>query len=75
MHILLVEDDPKLGPLIQYKLSQDYHTVEWVADAELAMEYLRQTHYDLYILDWMMPKKAVLCSVRKSVQAMTGPPF
>ncbi|WP_411503133.1 response regulator transcription factor [Brevibacillus centrosporus] len=63
MHILLVEDDPKLGPLIQYKLSQDYHTVEWVADAELAMEYLRQTHYDLYILDWMMPKKSglVLC--------------
>jgi DNA-binding response OmpR family regulator len=63
LHILLVEDDPKLGPLIQYKLSQDYHTVEWVADAELAMEYLRQTHYDLYILDWMMPKKSglVLC--------------
>ncbi|MED1953079.1 response regulator transcription factor [Brevibacillus centrosporus] len=63
MHILLVEDDPKLGPLIQYKLSQDYHTVEWVAEAELAMEYLRQTHYDLYILDWMMPKKSglVLC--------------
>ncbi|MED4910429.1 response regulator transcription factor [Brevibacillus centrosporus] len=63
MHILLVEDDPKLGPLIQYKLSQDYHTVEWVADAELAMEYLRQTHYDLYILDWMMPQKSglVLC--------------
>ncbi|MFJ9500087.1 response regulator transcription factor [Brevibacillus centrosporus] len=63
MHILLVEDDPKLGPLIQYKLSQEYHTVEWVADAELAMEYLRQTHYDLYILDWMMPKKSglVLC--------------
>lgn len=63
MHILLVEDDIKLGPLIQYKLSQDYHTVEWVADAELAMEYLMQTHYDLYILDWMMPKKSglVLC--------------
>ncbi|QRG68058.1 response regulator transcription factor [Brevibacillus choshinensis] len=60
MHILLVEDDPKLGPLIQYKLSQDYHTVEWVADAELAMEYLQQTHYDLYILDWMMPKKSGL---------------
>ncbi|WP_312113399.1 response regulator transcription factor [Brevibacillus reuszeri] len=60
MHILLVEDDPKLGPLIQYKLSQEYHTVEWVSDPELAMEYVQQTHYDLYILDWMMPKKSGL---------------
>ncbi|KQL43517.1 regulator [Brevibacillus choshinensis] len=60
MHILLVEDDPKLGPLIQYKLNQGYHTVEWVADPELVMDYLQQAHYDLYILDWMMPKKSGL---------------
>jgi len=60
LHILLVEDDPKLGPLIQYKLNQEYHTVEWVPDSELALDYVRQTHYDLYILDWMMPKKSGL---------------
>ncbi|GAB1532271.1 hypothetical protein YSY22_36940 [Brevibacillus formosus] len=69
MHILLVEDDPKLGPLIRYKLSQEYHTVEWVADPELAMEYVQQTYYDLYILDWMMQKKAGWSCVRRYGQA------
>ncbi len=58
MHILIVEDDPKLGPLLQYKLEQEYHTVEWVSDPELVFDYLRQAKYDLYILDWMMPKKS-----------------
>lgn len=60
MHILLVEDDPKLGPLLQYKLNQEYHTVTWVSESELAMEYVQESHYDLYILDWMMPKKSGL---------------
>ncbi|MGD8191436.1 response regulator transcription factor [Brevibacillus ginsengisoli] len=58
MHILLVEDDPKLGPLLQYKLSQEMHTVDWVTDPELVDDYLRQAKYDLYILDWMMPRKS-----------------
>lgn len=60
MHILLIEDDLKLGPLLHYKLSQEYHTVDWVSDTDLVEEYLQKSSYDLYILDWMMPKKSGL---------------
>ncbi|MGE5702588.1 MAG: response regulator transcription factor [Clostridia bacterium] len=60
MHILLIEDDLKLGPLLHYKLSQAYHTVDWVSDTDFVEEYLQKSSYDLYILDWMMPKKSGL---------------
>ncbi|NGQ95913.1 response regulator transcription factor [Brevibacillus sp. SYP-B805] len=60
MHILLIEDDSKLGALVQYKLSREYHTVDWVSDPELVDDYLKKSRYDLYILDWMMPRKSGL---------------
>jgi DNA-binding response OmpR family regulator len=55
LHILLIEDDTKLGSLLHYKLNREYHTVDWVSDTALVHEYLQKSRYDLYILDWMMP--------------------
>ncbi|UJF35650.1 response regulator transcription factor [Paenibacillus hexagrammi] len=57
MHILLVEDDRKLGELIQYKLNKQLNQVEWALDAENAMEFMERSTFDMYILDWMMPHK------------------
>ena len=37
MHILLVEDDAKLGELIQYKLKKQLYQVEWAINAESAL--------------------------------------
>jgi DNA-binding response OmpR family regulator len=58
MHILLVEDDAKLGLLIQYKLNKELHRAEWAKDAEEAEDYLLAGSFDLYILDWMLPGKS-----------------
>jgi DNA-binding response OmpR family regulator len=55
MHILLLEDDETLGPLIEYKLRKAYHEVDWSTHVETAQSFISVGHYDLYILDWMLP--------------------
>lgn len=58
MHILLAEDDPKLGRLIHYRLEKEAHNVDWAQDGLEAEAYLDGSEYDLIILDWMMPEKS-----------------
>jgi len=58
MHILLAEDDPKLGKLIRYKLEKAAHNVDWAQDGQEAEDFLENSAYDLLILDWMMPRKS-----------------
>jgi DNA-binding response OmpR family regulator len=55
MRILLVEDDEKLGPLIEYKLRKQFNTIDWVTDAITAQSYISAGQYDIYIFDWMLP--------------------
>jgi DNA-binding response OmpR family regulator len=56
MNILLAEDDAKLGELIEYMLKKKggFH-VEWVTEGEDAYYYAKSAHYDVIIMDWMMP--------------------
>lgn len=56
MNILLAEDDSKLGELIVFMLKKkgDF-AVEWVMEGEDAFYYATSAHYDVLILDWMMP--------------------
>jgi DNA-binding response OmpR family regulator len=56
MNILLAEDDSQLGELIVYMLKKKgNYKVEWVMDGEDAYYYATASHYDVLILDWMMP--------------------
>jgi DNA-binding response OmpR family regulator len=56
MNILLAEDDEKLGELIVYMLKKKAgYKVEWVLEGEDAYYYAANSHYDVIILDWMMP--------------------
>ncbi|NOU91689.1 response regulator [Paenibacillus sp. LMG 31456] len=57
MNILLVEDDKKLGELIQYKLKKQMYHVEWAQDADDALDFIERSSFDIYILDWMIPRK------------------
>jgi DNA-binding response OmpR family regulator len=57
MNILLVEDDRKLGRLIQFKLNKEGFKVEWALDADEADMFIQRETFDIFILDWMMPKK------------------
>ncbi|ETT33618.1 MULTISPECIES: response regulator transcription factor [unclassified Paenibacillus] len=60
MRILLVEDDSKLGYMIQYKLKQAGHLSEWVQHSDEAETWFAAGEFDLYILDWMLPGKTGL---------------
>ncbi|WP_027417298.1 response regulator transcription factor [Aneurinibacillus terranovensis] len=56
MHILLAEDDKKLGRLIVHMLKAEGYLVDWVISGRQAYEYTLFGEYDLIIMDWMMPE-------------------
>ncbi len=53
--ILLVEDDAVLRDLIERNLLARQHSVVGVPDAESALRHLRQSAFDLLILDINLP--------------------
>jgi DNA-binding response OmpR family regulator len=62
MKILLIEDEPDLGAIIQKNLTRHQYVVDWAADGKTGWEYLTtdrlhsETTYSLAIIDWMLPK-------------------
>ncbi|MEP0919717.1 response regulator transcription factor [Leptolyngbya sp. DQ-M1] len=56
MRILLVEDDPEQLEPLHAALSEVGHIVDAVQNGEIAQWILSQRHYDLLILDWMLPE-------------------
>lgn len=55
MRILLVEDDSVLGAAVRDQIAADGHSVDWMARLDMAREALATTHYDLVLLDLMLP--------------------
>ena len=55
--LLLAEDDENLGSLLQEYLQAKGYETDWVKNGEKAFRYFEQFHYDLCILDVMMPIK------------------
>ncbi|MBN8652403.1 MAG: response regulator transcription factor [Cytophagales bacterium] len=55
--ILLTEDDPNLGFVIKDNLEQKGYAVTLCTNGEDGFNQFNQSHYDLCILDVMMPKK------------------
>jgi DNA-binding response OmpR family regulator len=56
VNILLAEDDLQLGELIGFMLKKKAgYRVDWVMEGEDAYDYAVSSHYDVLILDWMMP--------------------
>ncbi len=55
--VLLAEDDENLGSLLQEYLQAKNFETDWVTNGEKAFRYFEQFHYDICILDVMMPVK------------------
>ncbi len=67
-HILLVEDDPGLGFVIQDNLREAGYTVHLCRDGLEGLQQFNRHKYDLCLLDVMMPKKdgfALAADIRK----------
>jgi DNA-binding response OmpR family regulator len=59
MKILLIEDEPDLGALVQKSLTHHQYIVDWAIDGQAGWNYLTDnapTTYSLAIIDWMLPK-------------------
>src|SRR4051794_11876299 len=66
MHLLIVEDDPKLGRLLTRLLQEDRHVVELATDAESALDIARDnTGIDALILDIGLPDMSGLEVARR----------
>ena len=64
MRILIVEDDPLLGPGLQTGLGQDGYAADWVQTADAAEHALRIEHFDLMVLDLGLPRRDGLALLR-----------
>ncbi len=56
MRILVVEDDPRLGPSLKKGLEASHYAVDLVADGEDAVAMALAVDYDLIILDLLLPR-------------------
>lgn len=69
MKILIADDDRELCALLKEYLEQEAMQVDLVHDGQAAVELVADKHFDLLILDVMMPKKNgfdSLAELRKS---------
>ncbi|MBK1723001.1 DNA-binding response regulator [Thiocystis violacea] len=64
MRILIVEDDPLLGPGLKTGLAQDGYTADWVQTAALAEHALSVEHFDVAVLDLGLPGRDGLSLLR-----------
>ncbi len=55
MRVLLVEDDPSLGSVVQRGLVEDGHAVDWERTLAAANEAVRLNPYQLIVLDLGLP--------------------
>ena len=58
MRILIVEDDHKLGALLEQGLQEDGFEIARASDGEEAIAKAVATDYDLILLDYMLPKRS-----------------
>lgn len=56
MRILVVEDDPKLGDLLEQGLREEQLEVDRAADGEEALSMAAAVAYHLILLDYMLPR-------------------
>lgn len=67
MRVLLVEDDPMIGSVVQQELRDASYAVDWVRDGQAALLSMEALNYSLVLLDLGLPKTdgmAVLGAMR-----------
>ncbi|MCQ8117824.1 response regulator transcription factor [Methylomonas rosea] len=54
-HLLLVEDDPDIAKILADNLREEGYRVEVIADGDAALAAIAANHYDMLLLDVMLP--------------------
>lgn len=69
MQILLVDDEVELTDPLAQVLCREGYEVDIAANGVTGLELALQNHYDLLVLDWMMPQRSGLEICRQLRQA------
>jgi two-component system copper resistance phosphate regulon response regulator CusR len=57
MRLLIVEDDPQLGPMLARGLRERAYAVDLVTDGDDALHHAALYVYDAVVLDYMLPRR------------------
>jgi two-component system phosphate regulon response regulator PhoB len=55
LKILIVEDEKDINDLLHMQLVRDGHSADQAFDGTQALSLILKNHYDLVVLDWMLP--------------------
>lgn len=72
--VLVVEDEADVRDLVLLHLQRDGYRTDFASDGEEALQKAQRNAYDLFILDWMLPKMSgleLLKALRKSKASPT----
>jgi heavy metal response regulator len=75
MRLLLVEDEIKVASFIQKGLQQEHYAVDIVHDGAAGLELAERGHYDLIILDLMLPGMSGLEILARLREKKHSPPI
>jgi DNA-binding response OmpR family regulator len=64
MHVVLIEDDEKIGAFVREGLVQEGHVVSWARDGSEGLALVRSPGVDLAIVDVMLPGRDGLSLIR-----------
>jgi DNA-binding response OmpR family regulator len=64
MHVVLIEDDEKIGGFVSRGLKQEGHVVSWARDGDEGLALASDAGADLAIVDLMLPGKDGLTIIR-----------
>lgn len=53
--ILIVDDEPSITEFVSYAMQKEGYLIEIASDGEEALRKIEQQHFDLFILDIMLP--------------------
>jgi two-component system OmpR family response regulator len=74
MRVLIVEDDPMIGSVVQHALRDASYAADWVCDGEAALTALRMLEYELVLLDLNLPRIDGMEVLRRIRAARNGVP-
>jgi len=74
MDVLLIEDDRILGKMICLGLEESGHQCKWLVEGSTVLSTLNQGHYDVVVLDRMLPDLSGMEILEHLKQASSPPP-
>ncbi len=75
MHVVLIEDDEKIGAFASRGLREEGHVVSWARNGDEGLGLARQPGVDLAIVDLMLPGRDGLSIVRALREAKNALPI